>query len=161
MKTYLFTLLLMVFCFTACDDGEDKTIDPTVMPEATTSGKGTLGFLYNGWIYTAGRYYEMVPFSPEHLEPIHCYYDKGKDLLHIDARVAADKVLSFNIPAPKDQQTVAYTGATFAGLELPDGEVTITRFDKVEKIFSGTFEGGRISHGRFDVYLNISPIPSE
>ena len=52
MKKLLFLFLLVCCC--ACD--EDKTVDPTLMPEATTTGANTLGCLIDGWVYASGRY---------------------------------------------------------------------------------------------------------
>jgi hypothetical protein len=36
-------------------------------------------------------------------------------------------------------------------ISLGSGTVTVTRFDKDEKIFSGCFNGEKIKHGQFDV----------
>lgn len=52
MKKLLFLFLLICCC--ACE--EDRSVDPTLMPEATTTGENTLGCLIDGWVYTSGRY---------------------------------------------------------------------------------------------------------
>ena len=52
MKKLLFLFTILLFC--ACD--EDKSVDPTIMPAATTTGENTLGCLIDGWIYASGRY---------------------------------------------------------------------------------------------------------
>lgn len=38
----------------ACE--ENESVDPTVMPEATTTGANTFGCLVDGWVYTSGRW---------------------------------------------------------------------------------------------------------
>ena len=54
-----------------------------------------------------------------------------------------------------NDQTI-YTDAVFKDgnkqeERLEDGIVNITRFDLNNKIISGTFEGGRVTEGRFDL----------
>ncbi|WP_243462699.1 hypothetical protein [Bacteroides stercorirosoris] len=50
MKKLLFLFLLVLCC--ACE--EDKSVDPTLMPEATTTGQNTLGCLIDGWYILPG-----------------------------------------------------------------------------------------------------------
>ena len=58
MKKLLFLFLLVCCC--ACD--EDKTVDPTLMPEATTTGANTLGCLIDGWVYVDGMGHPLFVF---------------------------------------------------------------------------------------------------
>ena len=52
MRHILFICLLF-FCV-ACE--ENKSVDPTLMPETTTTGENTLGCLIDGWVYVSGRW---------------------------------------------------------------------------------------------------------
>ena len=52
MRHILF-LCLMFFCI-ACE--ENESVDPTLMPEATTTGANTFGCLVDGWVYVSGRW---------------------------------------------------------------------------------------------------------
>ena len=50
---HLLFICLLLFCV-ACE--ENESVDPTVMPEATTTGANTFGCLVDGWVYTSGRW---------------------------------------------------------------------------------------------------------
>lgn len=55
-----------------------------------------------------------------------------------------------------DNDQTIYTDAVFKDgnkqeERLEDGIVNITRFDLNNRIISGTFEGGRVTEGRFDL----------
>ena len=50
---HLLLICLLLFCV-ACE--ENESVDPTVMPEATTTGANTFGCLVDGWVYTSGRW---------------------------------------------------------------------------------------------------------
>ena len=52
MKHILFICLLF-FCI-ACE--ENKSVDPTLMPEATATGANTFGCLVDGWVSVSGRW---------------------------------------------------------------------------------------------------------
>ena len=47
---HLLFICLLLFCV-ACE--ENESVDPTIMPEATTTGANTFGCLVDGWVYTA------------------------------------------------------------------------------------------------------------
>ena len=49
---HLLFICLLLFCV-ACE--ENESVDPTIMPEATTTGANTFGCLVDGWVYTSGR----------------------------------------------------------------------------------------------------------
>ena len=59
---HLLFICLLLFCV-ACE--ENESVDPTIMPEATTTGANTFGCLVDGWVYTSGRW--GMP-SAEYLE---------------------------------------------------------------------------------------------
>lgn len=48
---HLLFICLLLFCV-ACE--ENESVDPTIMPEATTTGANTFGCLVDGWVYTSG-----------------------------------------------------------------------------------------------------------
>ncbi len=52
MKHIVFICLLF-FCI-ACE--ENKSVDPTLMPEATATGANTFGCLVDGWVSVSGRW---------------------------------------------------------------------------------------------------------
>lgn len=136
MKKLLFLSILLIFC--ACD--EDKSVDPTIMPSATTTGENTLGCLIDGWIYASGRF-----GRPE----VSAYKEKENHYVRIESEVGMFIMLSFTLVNPVEGATCTYTKATFDGEMIEDGEAYITRLNG--KIVSGTFAGGNISEGRFDV----------
>ncbi|MFQ6928057.1 MAG: hypothetical protein ACLRS8_08460 [Parabacteroides merdae] len=51
---HLLFICLLLFCV-ACE--ENESVDPTIMPEATTTGANTFGCLVDGWVYAlSGRW---------------------------------------------------------------------------------------------------------
>ena len=137
MKKLLFLFLLVCCC--ACD--EDKTVDPTLMPEATTTGANTLGCLIDGWVYASGRYgTPSVRFSD----------DEENHYVEIDAAVGVFSSLHLVLVNP-----CTYTDAVLDEGDLGDGEAYITRMDGT--IISGTFSGGSIKEGRFDIKYREKP----
>lgn len=163
MMKYLITTLLTVVLCCSCDR-EDFSVDPTLMPPATQTGANTFGCLIDGWVYTGQRY------DSDHKA---IYYpsteETGKPLVDIRVRVDAYASISFRIIDPKeknitiysvseatDDDRTIYTDATFQDGDNPeekleDGTVNVTRFDINNRIISGTFEGGRMTEGRFDL----------
>lgn len=136
MKKLLFLSILLIFC--ACD--EDKSVDPTIMPPATTTGENTIGCLIDGWIYASGRF-----GRPE----ASAYKENENQYVRIESEVGQFIVLSFTLVNPVEGATCTYTKATFDSEVIENGEAHITRLDG--KIISGTFAGGDITEGRFDV----------
>lgn len=137
MKKLLFLFTLLVFC--ACEE-EDKSIDPTIMPAATTTGENTLGCLIDGWIYASGRFGkpEGSAFT----------VDENR-YVKIESQVGKSINISFFLVNPTVGTTCSYTNATFDGGLLEDGKAHITRMDG--RIISGTFSGPEVTEGRFDV----------
>lgn len=136
MKKILFLLMLVLCC--ACQ--EDKRIDPTLMPQATTTGENTLGCLVDGWVYTSGRF-----GSPT----VTIGKDEKNIYVKIYAPVGFNAGLHFVLVNPQQGVTCLYTNAYFDGGNLGDGEAHITRMDG--KVISGTFSGEGIEEGRFDI----------
>lgn len=139
MKQHIMLLLLLPLLCWACQ--EDYTVDPTLMPEATQSGENTLGCLVEGWVYTSQRfgYPEQNTYEDE----------EGNRCISIHASVGRFTSLEFTLVNPVEGAVCSYTDVRFDGRELEDGEAYITRLD--DKVLSGTFSGGRISEGRFDL----------
>ncbi len=157
MKKTIFTLLLALCCF-ACSS-EDKTIDPTVLPESTTTGQNTFGCLIDGWVYAGGRYYPANIFESRTGDSVEFTYSDKDKKVFARIQVGKDEVFSFTIEPPIVQgQKTTFTEAVLKnwGHETKpvEGEVTITRFDLDEMIICGTFQGGRITNGRFDALLS-------
>lgn len=156
----LFTLLTVVLC-SSCGE-EDFSVDPTLMPPATQTGANTFGCLIDGWVYTAQRYASdcKAVYYP-------AFNEDEKSIVRISVRIDTNLFLSFNIIDPQENTiTICSASAEASGQtiyadavlsngnrheELGDGIVHITRFDLDSKIISGTFEGGRMKEGRFDL----------
>ena len=136
MRHILF-LCLMFFCI-ACE--ENESVDPTLMPEATTTGANTFGCLVDGWVYVSGRW--GLPAAE---------YTQLEDSIGmtVSAQVGFGSYLRFTIANPKQGETLPYTDVSFDNQNMGDGKVHITRMS--DGIFSGTFEGDRITKGRFDL----------
>lgn len=146
--------LLTILCCSGCGEEEDETVDITVMPAATTIGANTFGCLIDGWIYVGGRYsytgsngwldYEKAP-------SIAFVYNKTSAKIEAAVQVKRDVFIRFTIASPQEGEKATFTNTRFDREKLKDGKVTISRFDQEKQIISGTFEGGRIEQGRFDV----------
>ena len=124
--------------FVACE--ENESVDPTIMPEATTTGANTFGCLVDGWVYTSGRW--GMP-SAEYLER-----EEGSSVT-VSAQVGLGSYIRFTIADPKEGETLPYVNLSFENQNMEDGKVYISRMS--DGVFSGTFEGGRITEGRFDL----------
>ena len=131
-------VICLLFCCIACE--ENKSVDPTLMPEATTTGANTLGCLVDGWVYVSGRW--GLPKA----ELVQLEDSSG---MTVSAEVGFDSYLRFSIPNPQQGETLPYTNASFDNQAIGDGTVHITRMS--DGTFSGTFEGNRITKGRFDL----------
>ncbi|WP_321335372.1 hypothetical protein [uncultured Bacteroides sp.] len=137
MKHLLFicTLLLCIAC------KEDKSVDPTIMPQATTSGQNTFGCVIDGWLYASGRW--GIPTASYIIE------GENDTEITINAEVNFSSYIHFIIINPKQGETTSYTDASFDTQSLEDGNVYITRMS--DGIISGTFKGTRMLEGRFDL----------
>lgn len=133
MKKFIFLLTLLVACF-ACT--EDTSIDPTLMPEATSEGQNTFGCLIGGWVYTSGRF---------GLPQATAYTDKSGYKVIITAPVGLFQTIRLTLVNPVLHSECGCTGPESMG----DGKAFITRNDG--KVISGTFQGGNVTEGRFDV----------
>ena len=135
---YLLFICALFLCI-ACE--EDKSVDPTIMPQDTTTGENTFGCLNDGWVYVSGRWGT----------PTTNYYkqDNNTYKMEISAEVDLKSYIKFTILNPEQGKTVDYTEAYFDTQSLEDGKVHITRMSN--GIISGTFEGTRITKGRFDL----------
>lgn len=136
MKKLLFLLILFACC--ACK--EDRSIDPTLMPEATMTGANTLGCLIDGWVYTSGRFGRPS---------VSAYSDEEGNYITIQAEVDFFTTLKFTLVNPAAGTECAYTNAVFDKQKREDGKANITRKDGT--VISGTFSGGSITEGRFDI----------
>lgn len=147
-------LFLLASCLLSCTDKEDETVDITVMPEATSEGADTFGCLVDGWVYVGGRYSPYI-WGEGNTPSINFQYSEKQDNMKVSVRVKYGVSMGFTIPSPKSGQESDYVDAFFDEEEMEDGKVFITRFDTKKKIISGTFEGGSITKGRFDVHYTI------
>lgn len=132
MKKLLFLFLLVLCC--SCE--EDTSVDPTLMPEATTTGANTFGCLIDGWVYTSGRY-----GKPK----VHAYNEDDNHYISIDVEVDLFTNLQITLVNPLAGRVCTYKGTE----PLEDGEAYITRMNG--SILSGTFSGGNVTEGRFDL----------
>ena len=136
MKIILF-LLILLGC-QACV--EDTSVDPTLMPEATSDGQNTLGCLIDGWVYTSGRF--GYPEVTSYVEGEYYY-------VTVTALVDHFKSITFTLVNPTEYMECDYIHARFNQEELEDGKAYITSNDG--KVISGIFCGGNIEEGRFDI----------
>lgn len=143
MKNLVSLFLLVLLCC-ACE--EDKSVDPTLMPPATTTGENTLGCLINGWVYTSGRF-----GKPD----VQTHKEEGNLYITITTKVDAFSFLRLTLVNPRQGATCTYINACFEDWEQANGEAYITCMDAT--IISGTFDGGDIKEGRFDVRYNEVP----
>lgn len=132
MKKFLF--LLLILACASCS--EDTSIDPTLMPEATSEGRNTFGCLLDGWVYTSGRF--GLPQAAS-------YTDESGYKVVITAPVDLFSTFTLTLENPVVHSTCPYTGSGSLG----DGEAFITRNDG--KVISGTFQGEDVTQGRFDI----------
>lgn len=145
-------ITLSVFCLWGCY--EDQTVDITVMPEISNTGANTFGCLIDGWLYVGGRYHST--FGSLNIQrSINFEYYQKEETMKVVVIVKEDKIIRFDIRSPKEGGETVFVNTRINDEEIENGTVKITRFDEQEHIISGTFSGGRITHGRFDVhYLN-------
>lgn len=149
MKKYLL-ILLSVICLGSC--AEDTSIDVTVMPPATTTGANTFGCLVDGWVYVGGRY-NNKDFGGWAAKSF--LYNEKEDKLTGYISVTFDYNISFTILSPQEGKNAVLTDLQFNNDKQEDGIVFISRFDKKDKIISGTFGNeNRITNGRFDVHYS-------
>ena len=148
MKHILFICLLF-FCI-ACE--ENKSVDPTLMPEATATGANTFGCLVDGWVSVSGRWglpvaeFTQLEDSTGMTISAQIGFDSYLRRTNVDDYVFTAIV---HIATPKQGETLPYTNVSFDNQKIGDGKVHITRMS--DGIFSGTFEGDRITEGRFDL----------
>lgn len=155
-------MLCATLCCSACTPEEDFSVDPTLLPPVTQKGANTFGCLINGWVYTCGRYAE-----PE------AWYQAGEtdddpSIVKIKAKVDEDSYVCLDIQNPQEKSITIYsTSDEAASLRnvythavlvingdstyLGNGKVNVLRFQSHEGIISGTFEGDKITEGRFDI----------
>ena len=137
---YSLFLILLSAWLVSCE--EDKSVDPTLMPEATTEGRNTFGCLIDGWVYASGRY---------GLPEVTDESSGSESRFVLTAPVGQFDGIRLTLLNPTAGQECAYTAVTSQGEDLGEGRAFISRRDGF--VFSGTFAGGRISEGRFDVRI--------
>lgn len=149
IRKYILILLSAIFCL-GCE--EDRTVDTTVMPEISNIGADTFGCLIDGWLYVGGRYGAFFLSIPTKEYSISFCYNEYTKVMDVKVLTSWDRAIRFTIQSPKEGEESIFSNVRFGNQELEDGTVQITRFDKQRQIISGTFSGGRITHGRFDTH---------
>ena len=89
---HLLFICLLLFCV-ACE--ENESVDPTIMPEATTTGANTFGCLVDGWVYTSGRW--GMP-AAEYLER-----EEGSSVTVSDRSVSV-RISVLRLPTPRREK---------------------------------------------------------
>lgn len=134
---FIYTFCLAFLC-SACQ--EDKSVDPTIMPEATEVGANTFGCLVDGWVYTGGRW--GLPVAEYTLAA-------DSSSMTVSAQVGLSSRFDFAVAHPGEGKTLPCVYMRFDNREIEGGNVRITRMS--DGIFSGTFEGKDVAEGRFDL----------
>jgi Family of unknown function (DUF6252) len=184
MKPFIKTTLLLAFSFLLISGSCKKEKTGTDgLPAATQEGKNTFGCVINGKAFIA----QSRPFNPA--PPITCRYDYidysvSKDhkfyVIGSDNKSDYSKIISIKIFTNKIdiQEGTTYQfqsqkdSGAYAEHEIiagnittstsTTGELTITKFDEVNKIASGTFwfdadndkgEKVEVRDGRFDAKI--------
>lgn len=106
---HLLFICLLLFCV-ACE--ENESVDPTIMPEATTTGANTFGCLVDGWVYTSGRW--GMP-AAEYLER-----EEGSSVT-VSAQVGLGSYIRFTIADPKEGETLPYVNLSFENQNMEEG----------------------------------------
>jgi hypothetical protein len=154
-----------------------------ILPDATQAGKNTVGFTFNGEVWVP---YHKCGLSTDPCAEISARYDQplaAKNSIDFQfARVRNGKESSLSISGPFstitstgekiDSVIINYTGENWSGnndsysiIVKPGSSFTITKFDPVNKVISGTFNltlsednrSGRLvilQDGRFDFQFN-------
>ena len=125
------------------------------MTDISNVGANTFGCLVDGWLYVGGRYEGIMGWNSPAKSSISFYYNKNTKEMDVEVFVSWNKSICFTIQSPKEGEETIFLNTRFDNEELEDGIVQISRFDEKQQIISGTFSGGRITHGRFDIYYKI------
>jgi len=172
MKKHLFFLLALFFALAACTDD-----DSGPLPPATQSGAGTFACTVNGknfvdnsghfncyYQYVDGGYWFGIGGQDENRDP------RGIILLTKNKTLSEGEVLPLKSYEDGNATGVGffYVGNGESSLtdgDIYTGELTITRFDPVTRVVSGTFwfdlkhpiNGERIEirEGRFDTLFGM------
>jgi hypothetical protein len=169
-------VLFLLFCSSAC---RKHKLDNNSLPPATQEGKNTLGFLLNGKPWTPkgfngnpnmSLYYDTTYRNGTF--NIYCYYLPNKGSGYRQSfSIAADSVQNIGkiIFGEKDLSVVFRDNFDYScdyesydSTVIAYGYCSVTKMDKVNGIFSGTFnftmiKSGcdtiKITAGRFDMKL--------
>jgi len=169
---FLFATLIV---FNSC-----KKTQLESLPPASTNGSNTIGCLIDGQAFVGADTHDL--FNP--LKGIDGYYSYASGL-SVEGTASSNYITTFvsvNVNSPlsaksfpvggpsSNSLSISYSG-TANGDYITDtlhlGTVTITRFDTINHVYSGTFEGtvadksSNIKHvtsGRFDFKQKIPPI---
>lgn len=179
MKNLLFLSLFFLTLLSSCKDRDNP--DPDVLPAATQSGANTGGALINGKVWVSkiekssivvGQNNTIYEHTNEYPNP----YSLTIHLRNINNLTGDNITIKLASPsdfAPGDyvlnetenSRGYYYSSGTFYVTDSENkGVLTITKFDKVNKIISGTFsfkckydytgEVINITDGRFDRVYN-------
>lgn len=155
IKKYILGIVAIVCCLSSCDV-EDESVDITIMPEVTTTGADTFGCLVDGWVYVGGRFYKYEGQSDEWWSSVEFNHSEPQNVMKVQVWVKKNMAITFTIQSPEEGKETTFTDAYMGDEELSDGTVKINRFDTREHIISGTFQGNRITNGRFDVHYKVA-----
>ena len=173
MKKHLFFFAYLIFALAGCNNDDDSG----PIPQATQTGAGTFGCTVNGknfvdnsgsyncyYQYVDGGYYFGIGAQDENRDP------RGITLYTIKKKISEGEVLPLKNFADGNASGGGFFYVNNGQNSLTDGdtyagELTITRFDPVTRVVSGTFwfdvkhpgNGKRIEirEGRFDTLFGM------
>lgn len=169
MKNLLFLALLSIGLFTSCKDDDQ---DPNTLPAATQSGANTGGALVNGEIWVAKiENPDLMPGGNNtQYQAVNGEYNMEIVLRNVSD--SSGNIISIKINSNEDLSITDYElndsdfnrgyyrkSVSYYTDSENTGILTITKFDKANKIISGTFsfkaknQNGtvvNITEGRFD-----------
>ncbi len=171
-NTTIISLCLLVGLMN-CDNGDQQVDERQKLPPITSTGKLTFGCLVNGKAKVAKRTLDITAYHQLGMLQVTGVVDDGLMVIYLYMDDSSIKPVPFTVSFDDvlhSQAGVSYANGTVScrgqteGTAGSTGSVTITRFDHINFIISGTFnfsvkmsggcEAYSVTEGRFDTRFN-------